>query len=134
MGILNFIIGVTSIKIEHDHCAWERSLNASSTASTVDVAFIPLHPTTTTTSELARNCGQLPTCAPPLSRGMWAGASILAVDGGIRVGGTAGGTQEVGGPPGASQQRATTFVVACFHLPLTLSPPPPSRARARWRW
>jgi len=53
--------------------------------------------------------------APPLSCGMWATASILAIEGGIRVGGTAGETQDVGDPPGASRQRATTKVVAHFH-------------------
>ena len=61
------------------------------------------------------NRGISPTRAPPLFRGMWAVPSILAVDGGIQVEGTAGGTQGVGGPPGASPQPATTFVVARFH-------------------
>src|SRR6266568_1831465 len=62
--------------------------------------------------QLAPNCGYRPTPAPPLSRGMWAGSIWL--DWGDMEGGTQGGTQEVGGPTGASRKRATTFVVACF--------------------
>ena len=120
-GIFNFIIGATSVKIEHDHCAWERSLNPSSTASTVDFGLIPLHPTTTTTftptPEPARNCGQRPTRAPPLFRGMWADSNLL--DRGGQEGGTRGGTHAMGGPHGASQKRATTFVVA--HSPSSFS-------------
>ena len=93
-------------------------MNLSSTASTVDFWFILpyLHRTTFTFTTPTRSQPHSATqCAPPLSRGMWATASILAVGGGIRVGGTPGETQGVGDPSGASHQRATTFVVAHFH-------------------
>jgi len=49
-GAFIFIIGLTKVKIEYDYCAWERSFNPSSTASTVDVGFhllLPLPPTFT---------------------------------------------------------------------------------------
>ena len=109
-------------------------------------------------AQVVPNRGISPTRAPPLFRRMWAVPSVVAVDGGMQVEGTAGGTQGVGGPPGASRQRATTFVVARFHnsthpfphhLPRVQkrdgggvlrsfdpirAPPPPSRARARRRW
>jgi hypothetical protein len=50
--------------------------------------------------------------APPLSKGMWAVQSRSTKD--LEREDHEGGTQEVGGPYGASRKRATTFVVARF--------------------
>ena len=55
----------------------------------------------------------------PLERDL---GSSLTHDRGTWVGGAPGGYQEVVGPPGASQQRATTFVVGRFHIPPTFCP------------
>ena len=97
----------TNIKIEHNLWLWERSLNATSTASWLMLVRSRSSPTTTlaiatetrpqrcayTAQESLHSlegCGpnrqhlqrsqtqQLPTPAPPLSRGMWVAHSIFA--------------------------------------------------------
>jgi len=72
---------LTSVKIEHNHWGRERSLNPTSTASTVDVGFSHCHLLHPPSPQLAPNCGHPPTPAPPLARGMW--ASEISHDQGI---------------------------------------------------
>ena len=79
--------------------------------------LLPLPPCSSLSPQLVPNRGQPPTCAPPLSRGMWASSNLL--NRGIQEAGTQGGTHEMGGPHGASQKWATTKVVA--HFPSSLS-------------
>src|SRR5437016_12052247 len=92
--------------------------------ATVDVGFIFPHPTpppSPSSPQLEPNLGISPMQAPPLSRGMWASASILAVDGGIWVGGTAG-TQEWEAHQVHHSNEPPQKSWLVFSLPLTLSP------------
>jgi len=84
-----------------------------STGRTPLLATSPFWPRATTTIKSK----WLAASAPSLSRGMWASMNRW-----FRGRETRGGTQEVGGPSGASRKRATTFVVARF-LRLFLSIP-----------
>ena len=106
--------------IEQDHCVWERSLNPSSTASTVDFGLIPLHPTTTTTATRRPNSLATTDNHPHTPLPSLEGCGPIQNDStGRDRRGTQGGTHEMGGPHGASQKAATTFVVADFPSPIS---------------
>jgi hypothetical protein len=81
--IFVFVIGVTSVQIEHDYRWLERSLNPLSTVSTVHSSLIPKPPPPDSTPTQhpnafpATDCNHK--CAPPLFRGMW--AILMRLDG-----------------------------------------------------
>jgi hypothetical protein len=114
-----FLIVDTPFNIEHNYRARERSFNSTSTVDAVDVGSTlnsSCYHQLSSPRQLVASCLNQPHRAPPLSTGMWAGSTLLSVDEGIWEGETAGGTQDVGGPPSALRTRGTTFVVPRFSL------------------
>ena len=92
---------------------WERSVNP-----TVDVGFsFPPPPPSPSSLRLVANHKPQPRTPLPSPEGCGS-ASYRSTEAG-----TPGGTQEVGGPGGASRKRATIFVVAHFRPSLFPSPP-----------
>src|SRR6266567_1081793 len=99
----------------------------------VDVGFIlllPLPPSPSTAPARSQLRLSTNTRPSPLQRDV--GRFDLAQLGDMK-GGTQGETQEVGGPAGASRQRATTFVVARFRHSFFYLPPLTTGAAQRRR-
>ena len=92
---------------------WERSLNLRSTAHQ---RLIFLHSSLIPAPPLCPHCPHslqtTDSLRVPLPSPEGCGPSSFSLNGWIWEGGTRGGTQEVGGPCGASGKRAMTKVVA----------------------
>jgi len=111
------------VKIEHDHCAWERSFNPTSTASVGSFFSYPHQHLHSHHPNASPTANHNPKCAPPLCRGMWA-ISIGLMEG---SGEPKGGTQEVGGPGGASgdgtRRKSCPFSHFSYRFPTTTNRP-----------